>query len=448
MGSMHEYADDTEALTRAIVAYARDRIAHPQPLDRPVPADELERRAGRTITPDGIGGEEALRIWSEVLATATISPDHPAFLAFVPAAPTKASVLFDLAISASATYAGSWLEGAGAVWAENQALRWIADLAGLPEGAGGCFVSGGTAGNLSALVAARHAAAARGPRPARWTIACADTAHSSVVSAARVMDVDVLAVLTDDRGRLTGERLEETLQAAEGVFAVVASAGSTNAGVVDDLAGIADVCQRRGLWFHVDAAYGGAALAAPSVRDRFRGVERADSFIVDPHKWLFAPYDACALLYRDPALARAAHRQDASYLDALNATGDWNPSDFAYHLSRRGRGLPMWFSLATYGTDAYRDAVERVLSLTQEVAGEIAARPELDLVTEPELSVVLFRRRGWEPEAYERWWRSLLEAQVGFVQPTSWRGEKLARLCLVNPRTTIEHVRTILDAMA
>jgi glutamate/tyrosine decarboxylase-like PLP-dependent enzyme len=264
------------------------------------------------------------------------------------------------------------------------------------------------------------------------------------------MDVDVLAVPSDGRGRLTGGTLETALREADAdrLFAVVASAGSTNAGVVDDLADVADVCARRGLWFHVDGAYGGAALVAPSVRGRFRGVELADSFIVDPHKWLFAPYDACALLYRDPALARSAHRQDASYLDALNATGDWNPSDFAHHLSRRGRGLPLWFSLSTYGTDAYRDAVERVLELTREVAQEIATRPELELVLEPELSVLLFRRRGWEPEAYERWWRGLLEAQVGFVQPTSWRGEKLARLCFVNPRTTVEHVRPILDAMA
>ena len=158
MRSMHEYTEDTEALARALVAYARGRIASPVPLDHPVSAEELDRRAGQTITTEGVGGDEALRIWGEVLAPATISTDHPAFLAFVPGAPTKASVLFDLVISASSTYAGSWLEGAGAVWAENQTLRWLADLAGLPPEAGGVFVSGGTAGNLSALVAARHAA--------------------------------------------------------------------------------------------------------------------------------------------------------------------------------------------------------------------------------------------------------------------------------------------------
>jgi L-2,4-diaminobutyrate decarboxylase len=450
--SMHGYTEETEALTRAVVSYARSRIATDQPLDQPTSAEELSRRAGATITSEGLGGDEALRLWQEVLAPATLSTDHPAFLAFVPGAPTKASVLFDLVISASATYGGSWIEGAGAVWAENEVLRWLTRVVGMRDGAGGVFVSGGTAWNLSALIAARHAAtlARDGGRPARWRIASAETVHSSVASAARVMDAAVLAVEPDERGRLTGDALRHALDAEDtsDLFAVVASAGSTNAGLVDDLEGVAEVCRERGLWFHVDGAYGGAALLAPSVRDRFRGVERADSFIVDPHKWLFAPFDACAVLYKDPAMARSAHRQDASYLDTLNATQEWNPSDYAHHLTRRARGLPMWFSLAVYGTDAYRDAVERVLEVTRETAEEIRRRPDLELVLDPELSVILFRRLGWEPEEYERWWRRALAAQVAFVQPSSWKGEKVARLCFVNPRTTIEHVRALLGTMA
>jgi len=450
MQRMHAYHDETEELARAIFAYARGRIATPVPLDGTAPAEELARRAGLTITPEGVGGEEALRVWAEILAPSTISTDHPAFLAFVPGAPTKASVLFDLVISASYTYGGSWLEGAGAVWAENEALRWIADLAGLPASSGGVFVSGGTAGNLSALVAARHAVrAARPDRPARWTIAAGDTAHSSVISAAHVMDADILSVPSDERGRLTGAALGEALDIADtdGLFAVVTSAGSTNAGTVDDLAGVADVCAERGLWLHVDGAYGGAALLAPSVRPLFDGIERADSFIVDPHKWLFAPFDACALLYRDAALARTAHVQEASYLDSLNATAEWNASDYAFHLTRRARGLPLWFSLATYGTDAYRDAIESVLTLTRAAADEIRAHAELELILEPDLSVLLFRRTGWSSDDYEAWWRRLLDAQVAFVQPTSWEGERVARLCFVNPSTTIEHVRAILGTM-
>jgi len=238
-----------------------------------------------------------------------------------------------------------------------------------------------------------------------------------------------------------------TRPTSTGLFAVVASAGSTNAGVVDDLAAVAEVCEKREIWLHVDGAYGGAGLLARSVRDRFRGIDRADSFIVDPHKWLFAPFDACALIYRDPAIARAAHRQEASYLDSLNVGSDWNPSDCAHHLTRRARGLPLWFSLATYGTDAYREAVERVLTITREAARKIQQRAELELL-DPELSVVLFRRIGWGPDDYESWWRRTLEAQIGFVQPTTWMGEKIARLCFVNPLTTIEHVRAVLDQMA
>src|SRR5947207_157619 len=142
MQLMHEFNDDTEDLARAIVAYARNRIASPQPLDRSVPAAELDKRAGDTITPEGIGWEEALRIWSEVLAPATISTDHPAFLAFVPGAPTKASVLFDLVVGASSTIAAGWIDGGGGIWAENEALRWVSSLVGFPKFAGGVFVSG------------------------------------------------------------------------------------------------------------------------------------------------------------------------------------------------------------------------------------------------------------------------------------------------------------------
>jgi glutamate/tyrosine decarboxylase-like PLP-dependent enzyme len=451
MQEMHRYTEDTEALAKALEDYTRARIADLPPLDRPASPDELSEHAGETITAQGIGGEEALRIWADVLAPATISTDHPAYLAFVPGAPTKASTLFDLIVGASSTIASGWIDGAGAIWAENQALRWLADLAGFPEEAGGVFVSGGSAGNLSALVTARHAASVRrGGRPERWRFAACDTVHSSVAAAARVMDVDIVDVPHDTRGRLTGDALRRTLDGdgVDGVFAVVASAGATNAGTVDDLAAIADVAADHDLWFHVDAAYGGGGLLAPSVRHLFRGIERADSFIVDPHKWLFAPYDACGLLYREPTLALAAHRQVASYLDTAWSTPDWNPADYAYHLSRRARGLPLWFSLATYGTDAYRDAVEKVLGLTKETAAAIATDPTFELLMEPDLSVVLFRRLGWGPDDYERCWRRLLEEQIAFVQPTSWEGEKVMRLCFINPRTTMDHVRPVLAAMA
>ena len=193
--------------------------------------------------------------------------------------------------------------------------------------------------------------------------------------------------------------------------------------MIDDLAGVADVCQEFGLWLHVDGAYGLAALASPQRRALFAGLERSDSFIVDPHKWLFAAYDACALVYRDPVQARAAHSQSASYLDALNARNEWNPADYAVQLSRRARGLPFWFSLTAHGTDAYAAAVEAAFTLTAQTVEAIQARPELELLTEPDLTVIVFRRHGWYSEDYDRWAAELLAAGTAFVMPTYVQGE-------------------------
>lgn len=452
---MHRFDRHTEELARAILEYAVARVRlDPPPLDHGRPESELRAEAGDTITPDGLGGIEALRIFTEVLAPATISVNHPRFLSFVPAAPTEASILFDLVVGASSIYGGSWLEGAGAVYAENQALRWLADLAGLPAGAGGVFVSGGSAANLSALVTARHAWRNRrggddGDQGARSRIVFSDHAHSSVKGTAAVMDASVVIVPTDDRGRLTGAALRATLveHGTDDVFAVVATAGTTNNGLVDDLDGIADVCAEHGLWFHVDGAYGAAALAAPSARALFDGIDRADSLVVDPHKWLFAPFDCAALLYREPELARAAHTQHAAYLEVLQAGGDWNPSDYAYHLSRRPRGLPFWFSLATHGTRAYADAIEATLATARVAAHLIDEHPLTELVMEPELSVVMFRRIGWSAADYAAWSDRALADGLTFTVPSTWAGETILRFCFVNPRTTADDIAAILDSL-
>ncbi len=449
---MHSFDESTDELAWKIFRYSLNRVRlDPPPLDGPRTPDELRDAVGQTITADGLGGARALEVFTDELAPACISTDHQRFLSFVPAAPTEASVLFDMVVGASSLFAGSWLEGAGAVYAENEALSWLADLAGFPAEAGGVFVSGGTAGNLSALVAARHAArAARVDEPRRWAIVGAETAHSSIEAAARVMDVEPLTAPVDDRRRLTGESVAAAIDGVpEGteVFAVVATSGTTNLGIIDDLASIADVCVDRGIWFHVDGAYGGAALAAPSVRGLYDGIERADSFIIDPHKWLFAPFDCAALVYRDPELGRAAHTQHAEYLEPLTSRSEWNPSDYAHVLSRRARGLPLWFSLATHGTDSYRDAIEYTLTLARDIAAEIDRHPALELVAEPVLSTVAFRRAGWSMEDYRRWSDELLDAGQAFVVPTAVDGEPALRFCIISPRTTLDGLRGILATL-
>jgi glutamate/tyrosine decarboxylase-like PLP-dependent enzyme len=492
---MHQYDTYTDELAEAIVDYATTRLRlDPVPLDQSRSARELAVEAGETITSAGIGGPAALRLFDTVLSRACVSVDHPRNLSFIPAAPTKAASLFDLVVGASSVYAGSWLDGAGAVFAENQALRWLSDLAGFPARAGGVFVPGGTLGNLAALVAARHRArsrlADRGlSMPRRWRFVCGPGAHSSLDQAARVMDVDVLTVpgravardagdaacdgntagagraaddgnaaereAGDGKGadKLTGVGLAAVLDVldpaeASGVFAVVATAGTTQFGLVDDIRGVVDVARDRGMWVHVDGAYGLAAIAAPSARHLFDGVADADSFIVDPHKWLFAPFDSCALVYRDPAEARAAHAQKAGYLEVLDFPDAWNPADYAIGLSRRARGLPFWFSLAAHGTDAYRDAVEACLATARSAAEQIRALPYVELVRDVELSIVVFRRLGWAPAAYHHWTEKLLRDGFAFVTPTVHDGETVTRFAVVNPLTTPDDIAAILATMA
>ena len=450
---MHRFDERTERMADAVFAYMRERLAlDPVPLDRGIEPEALAAQVPNLINAAGNDPERVLSLYSEVLAPAVISCDSPRFLAFIPAAPTKAALLFDMVVSCASLSGISWFEAAGAVYAENQALRFLSELAGLPPTAGGVFVQGGSAANLSALVVAREDARAHRPDPQkRWRIAVSAQTHSSVANTMRIIDVGALQVPTVD-DRLTGDSLRTALEAdgdPGSVCAVVATAGTTNAGLIDDLAGVASVCAEHGIWMHVDAAYGGAALLAPSVRARFAGIEHADSLVIDPHKWLYAPFDCAALLYRDPAFARTVHTQRASYLDVIHDEADgWNPSDYAYHLTRRARGLPLWFSLAVNGSDAYRDAIERVLTTTRAAAERIRSQSHLELAREPELSVVLFRRHGWTADDYDAWSARLLEEQIAFVAPSRWHGEPVARLAFLHPETTLEIVDEILATTA
>ncbi|MGH6655613.1 MAG: pyridoxal phosphate-dependent decarboxylase family protein [Actinocrinis sp.] len=448
---MHTY---DARLADLVFDYMRERLQlDPVPLDHPGERAKLEDALSGLLGAQGHDPEHVLSVYADQLAPAVISCDSPRFLAFIPAAPTKAALLFDMVVSCASLQGISWLEAAGAIAAENQVLRLIADYAGLPEHAGGCFVTGGSAGNLSALVVARDTARHRlglGPYD-RVRMAVSDQAHSSIGNTLHIIGVEPLVVPTTDH-RFTGADLRATLARDTDeapVIGVVATAGTTNAGIVDDLAGLSAVARDFELWFHVDGAYGGAGLFAPSVRAKYDGIEHADSFVVDPHKWLFAPFDCAAVLYKHPHLAKAVHTQDASYLDVIHtdAPEEWNPTDYAYHLTRRARGLPLWFSLAVHGTDAYRDAIEAALSTARAAADLIRSRPDLELIREPELSAVLFRRKGWGPGDYDDWSRRLLAGQLAFVTPTSWEGETVARFAFLHPATTPAMVEEILATL-
>ncbi|GAA3786181.1 aminotransferase class V-fold PLP-dependent enzyme [Corallibacter vietnamensis] len=456
---MHKIDIELIEMTLDVMKYAIGRIsATEHDIGKPKKAEELKAIVGETVTAKGVGGEYAFNLWKEHLSKANVPVDHPRNLAFVPASPTRAAIMFDLVTSASSIHGAYWMEGAGGIFCENEAMSWIVSLTGLPEGAFGVFTSGGTAANLSAIVTAReYWRRDETYKREKGLIITSIGAHSSIKAMAKVADVDIL--LVDSEEELKGDALRKTIDALnfhqrKRLFAVVATGGTTNAGIIDDLEGIANVCEQENLWFHVDAAYGGGALAADSVRHLFRGIERADSITIDPHKWMFSPYDCGAVIYKNPELAKEAHSQQGSYLDIFKDEGahGFNPTDYQIQLTRRVRGLPLWFSLATHGTDRYKQAVERGLELAQIAGSMIENNPHVELVREPSLSCVLFRRIGWNPEDYTNWTYENHKKGFALVTPTKWKNgdsfETVSRFCFINPDTTEKDIAMILDSMA
>ncbi len=438
-----------DAAIDAILGWSANRIRRgPDPETGARPASELAQLLSGSIGADGIGSTEALRRFREVIVPSVRAQDDPMNLAYVPAAPTPAALAFDLAVSAAEMFGGTWEAGAGGIAAENQAIEWLAGLAGFGPSAGGTFVPGGTHGNLSALYVAREYARMRAGDPTKRAAVLTSTqAHSSVATAARVLDVELVSLDGDEHGRLSGTAVADVVATHPDVTTVVGSAGTTNEGLIDDLAGIGDVCARNELWFHVDGAYGLAAMASRAARPKFDGIELADSFVVDPHKWLFAPYDSCALVYRDPSRAVAANAQHAPYLDGIDREAT-NPADLAIQLSRRIRGLPLWFSLATYGTDRYAAAIDTVLATAAEIARGISENPALRLLAESDLSVVLFDRPGWDADRMWRWAEHHRRAGTILCVPTSYRARPAFRICVVNPDTDAKLVLRQLATMA
>ncbi|QGG40419.1 pyridoxal phosphate-dependent decarboxylase family protein [Aeromicrobium yanjiei] len=438
---MHDFALQDRQVLGELASWIADRR------DAPVPPRPAGAAALPEVTGSGIGIRATWAALRDVLLPSSFPTDHPRYLAFVGGSPTPAAVIADAALSAAAVYGGSELEAGDVVAAERVAIRWLCDTIGYPEQSHGVFVAGGSLANLSALVTARHQRVTeRGGMPG--IIVASASTHSSVRAAAGIMGCQVLSVGTPDRP-LHADELTAVLDGLDpdDVVAVVANAGATNTGAIDALREIAECCEVRGIWLHVDAAYGGAALLAPGRRAEFDGIQHADSVTIDPHKWLFTPFDCAAVLYLDPAIARAAHQQRAVYLEAVEDDGADNPADYAAHLTRRARGVPVWASLVANGTDAYVDAVEQCLAVAEYAAKQIETLPHLEIVTEPHLSVVLFRRRGWTAEHYSAWSAEIQANGLALVTPTTFDGESVLRLCFVNPLTSTDDVDLVLKTL-
>ena len=424
-------------LRRASPTEMRERLSGPQPRGPQSLTDILEQLERDVLPFAGRG-------------------DHPGYFAFVPFCGTWPGALGDFVASALNVFAGSWMEAAGPSQVELEVLEWFKDWIGYPAQAVGSLVSGGSAANMTALAVAREAHGAMSPD---LVVYVGDQAHSSLARAARMLgfgptQVRVLPTGTDLRlDPLTlAAAIEADVRGGRTPLFASASAGATNTGSVDPLGAIADVCAAHDVWLHADAAYGGFATLTERGRKALEGLSRADSVTLDPHKWLYQPYECGCLLVRDGRLLREAFEIVPDYLrDAVPTDAEVNFADLGMQLSRSARSFKLWFSLRYFGIDAFRDAIDTTLDLAAHAAALIERSPALEHLAPPSLGIVCFRRRfpdtvdESEIERRNAALASAVEnAGIGLVSSTRLRGRYALRLCVLNHTTTAEAIERVL----
>ncbi len=425
--------------------------------DEPVAArpsrEELERRLREPVPETGMPCEAVLTgVLEDILGHITHT-DHPRFFAYVPSPTNFVSVMADTLASGYNVFAGHWLAGAGAAQTELVTIDWLRQLVGYPDTASGLFVSGGSMANLTALVAARHTRL--GVHREDAIVYRSDQTHASVRKGLSILGFEpeqLRLVPTDARGRLRVGALRETIRqdrtAGWRPFCLIANAGTTSTGAVDPLEELATLSREEELWLHVDGAYGAAAVLCDDARGELKGLERADSITLDPHKWWFQPYEIGCLLVRDGKHLTDTFGTRAEYLEETRQESEEvNFYDYGMQLTRSFRALKLWMSLKAFGLAAFRKAVDKGLRLAEEAEGMLREDPIWDIVTPAQLGIVTFRYR---PSALpddgvdaitHRIVARLIADGFAMVTTTVLDGRPVLRLCPIHPEATQDDVR-------
>ena len=410
--------------------------------------DELEQRFREPAPEAGRSADDVLeRAVSEILPWAG-RIDHPRFFGFVPASPTWPSVLAEFLSAGFNIFQGTWLESAGPSQIELVVLDWFREWLGMPAGTAGVLTSGGSAANLGALVAAREHAG----NPTDGMIYVGDQGHSSLDRAAKICGIPashVRKIPTDEGFAMDPSALERALledrEAKRAPFMVCANAGATNTGTVDPLGELADLCRREGLWYHVDGAYGGFAVLTERGKVALEGIGLADSVTLDPHKWLFQPFEVGCLLVRIPGALETAFSVHPEYLqDADWGSEHVNFADRGLQLTRRFRALTVWMSVQTHGLAAFRSAVDQALDLAQRAEAYIREAADLELLSPAALGVVCYRFRPQDHDLDDDALEALnaavqgeiVESGYAMISSTRLRGTYSLRLCILNYEST------------
>lgn len=378
---------------------------------------------------------------------------HPHFLGYVPSIPTFPSVMGDWLATGYNFFAGVWTVASGPNELELVVLDWFRQWLGMPSGTSGLLTSGGSTATLTAVVAARHAKAGDDASLlSRLTLYTSEQAHSAVARAAWMAGIsraNIRALATDGAYRLGGGALRAAIAADRNAglvpFLVVATAGTTNTGAVDALHDIAELCARESLWLHIDAAYAAFAALTPRGKSALRGIERADSVTLDPHKWLFVPFECGCLLAKDPARLKAAFQVLPEFLnDVQPGREEVNFADYGEQLSRYSRALKIWLSVRYFGLAAIREAIEQGIRLAERAEKLVRARPELEVLSPAQFGILCFRLRG-EDALNERVNARVNETGRFLISSTRLRGAFSLRVCTHNWRTSEADVEELIE---
>jgi len=452
---MASMARKASALVIAHLASLRD-----QPAQRPLGRAETERLLLSAAPEAGEGMDAVLGSFVDAVVPYHAREPHPRFIGYVPSCPTFAGVVGDWIGAGFNFFSGVWSVAAGPNQIELTVLDWFRCWLGMPAGTSGLITSGGSSATLTAIVAARHRAVGEdGAMLPRLTMYTSEQAHSSVARAAWIAGIpraNVRAVATDDGYRMRVDALADAISEDRAAgftpFLVAASAGTTNTGAVDPLGWIADLCGSEKLWMHVDAAYAGFAMLTPAGAAAMRGVERADSVTLDPHKWLFVPFECGCLLVRDPAALEQAFSTHPEYLNDVRARDrDVNFADYGEQLTRGPRALKVWLSVRYHGAAAIRDGIARGIALAEYAEARLRELPEFEILSPAQFGVLCFRVRGSGSRPEVNAMNEAINAAVNgtgdfLMSSTVLRGDYSLRICTHGYRTSADDLDALIAA--
>lgn len=409
--------------------------------------ETLQAQLGGPLPRTPAALDDGLRLLADVALHNQQHGDHPRYFARVPGPSSPVAILGDWLAVGLQSVASSWGGGSGPATLEIVALEWLREALGLRPGSEGVLASGGSMANVTCLIAARH-------RVGTGIVYLSDQTHSSIQRGLLAMGytaADLRVLPTDD---ITLRLDPATLAAAIATdledghrpSIVIATAGTTNTGAVDDLPAIAALCTEHRLWLHVDGAYGGpAGLLGPS--GGVAHLALADSFVMDPHKWLFQPYDIACAWVAEPGLLEATYAVNPEYLKDVRG-GVVELSNRSLELTRRSRAAKLWLTLRTYGIDAITDAVRRGVGLAEYAQSRIEADPRLTIATPAQIGIVTFTAPGASPEQHWAASRALTADGYAAVTCTALHGRTVLRLCTINPQTTTDDIDGTIERLA